>query len=131
MHGQLTSAAGHLPYHAGHFGVLASLAAFEDGSGWLDALVGTSTATARLLADLLAEQLPAVGYVPPQAGYLAWLDCRALGLGDDPVRGLPRARPGGAHRRADFGEQGKGFARLNFGTSSALSRRPCAAWPPL
>jgi bifunctional pyridoxal-dependent enzyme with beta-cystathionase and maltose regulon repressor activities len=39
----------------------------------------------RLLAALLATHLPAVGYVPPQASNLAWLDCTALGLGDDPA----------------------------------------------
>jgi hypothetical protein len=39
----------------------------------------------RLLAELLMTHLPAVGYVPPPASYLAWLDCTALGLGDDPA----------------------------------------------
>ena len=70
--------------------------------------------------ELLAEHLPGVGYRPPQAGYLAWLDCRALELGDDPAavfleRGRVALSPG-----PPFGEQGRGFARLNFGTSSAL-----------
>ena len=37
-----------------------------------------------LLAGLLAEHLPGVRYAPPQASFLAWLDCRDLGLGDDP-----------------------------------------------
>ena len=58
--------------------------------------------------------------MPPQAGYLAWLDCRELGLGDDPAeafleRGRVALSPG-----PTFGEQGRGFARLNFGTSAAL-----------
>jgi cystathionine beta-lyase len=34
----------------------------------------------QLLADLLAEYLPGVGYTPPEGTYLAWLDCRALAL---------------------------------------------------
>ena len=65
--------------------------------------------------ELLAEQLPDVGYEPPEAGFLAWLDCRALGLGDDPAatfleRGRVALEPG-----PSFGAPGRGFARLNFG----------------
>ena len=74
----------------------------------------------QLLGELLADRLPAVGYVPPQAGYLAWLDCRELGLGDDPAEAfLERGRVALASGPT-FGEQGRGHARLNFGTSSAL-----------
>jgi cysteine-S-conjugate beta-lyase len=110
----------HVGFHAGHLGVLATIAAFDNGREWLDALVAHLDRTRALLAELLAEHLPAVGYVPPQAGYLAWLDCRELGLGDDPAeafleRGRVALSPGPA-----FGEPGRGFARLNFGTSSAL-----------
>jgi cystathionine beta-lyase len=111
---------GHLPYHAGHLGVLASLAAFQHGGEWLDALVDHLDRNRAFLAELLRDRLPEVRYLPPPAGYLAWLDCRALGLGDDPAaafleRGRVALSPG-----PPFGEQGKGFARLNFGTSSAL-----------
>ncbi len=121
MHEQLTEKLpASLPFHAGHLGVLASIAAFEHGGEWLDALVGHLDRNRALLAELLGEYLPAVGYLPPQAGYLAWLDCRALGLGDDPAeafleRGRVALSPGPA-----FGEPGKGYARLNFGTSGAL-----------
>jgi cystathionine beta-lyase len=109
-----------LPYHVGHFGVLASIAAWESGVDWLDELVRYLDGNRRLLAELLAERLPGVGYVMPEAGYLAWLDCRALGLGDDPAamfleRGRVALSPG-----PNFGAQGKGFARLNIGTSRAL-----------
>ncbi len=110
----------HISYHAGHLGVLASIAAFESGGPWLDALVAQLDRNRGLLAELLEAHLPTVGYVPPQAGYLAWLDCRALELGDDPSeafleRGRVALSPG-----PSFGEQGRGFARLNFGTSAEL-----------
>jgi cystathionine beta-lyase len=109
-----------LRYHAGHLGVLASLAAFTEGGPWLDALLGRLDANRSLLGDLLRVRLPDVRYVMPEAGYLAWLDCRALGLGDDPSavfleRGRVALSPG-----PTFGEEGRGFARLNFGTSSGL-----------
>ena len=110
----------HLGAHAGHLGVLASVAAFEHGSAWLDALNAHLDRNRRALTELLGEHLPQVRYLEPQAGYLAWLDCRELGLGDDPAavfleRGRVALSPGPL-----FGEPGNGFARLNFGTSSAL-----------
>jgi len=110
----------HLRYHVGHLGVIASLAAFEHGVPWLDAMIAHLDQNRARLAELLAEHLPEVGYLPPEAGYLAWLDCRALELGADPAalfleRGRVALSPG-----PGFGTGGEGFARLNFATSSAL-----------
>ena len=66
---------------------------------------------------------------------LAWLDCRALGLGADPAavfrkKGKVALSPG-----PDFGAQGYGFARLNMGTSpglmeEAVRRMASAVRPP-
>ena len=109
-----------LAHHAGHLGVLASIAAFEHGGEWLDALVAHLDGNRHLVADLLAEHLPAVGYVPPQAGYLAWLDCHELALGDDPAEAFLERGRVALSSGPTFGEQGRGFARLNFGTSGAL-----------
>jgi cystathionine beta-lyase len=109
-----------LRYHAGHLGVLASIAAFEEGEPWLDELVVYLDDNRRFVGELLAARLPAVRYVLPEGGYLAWLDCRALDLGDDPAttfleRGRVALSPG-----PTFGNQGRGFARLNFGTTRAI-----------
>ena len=106
--------------HCGHLGAIASVAAFREGGPWLDDVLAVLDHNRRLLAELLAEHLPEVGYRQPRAGYLAWLDLRALDLGDDPSeaileRGKVALSPG-----PDFGPQGAGFARLNFGTSPAL-----------
>ena len=66
------------------------------------------------------SQLPEVGYEPPQAGFLTWLDCRPLGLGDDPAEVfLERGRVALTSGPA-FGAEGKGWARLNIGTSRDL-----------
>jgi cystathionine beta-lyase len=104
----------------GNLGVLASVAAFTGGLPWLDALLGQLAENRALAGRLLAEHLPQAGYAPPQASFLAWVDCRRLGLGDDPAaafleRGRVALTPGPA-----FGGQGKGFARLNMGTSPEL-----------
>jgi cystathionine beta-lyase len=103
-----------------HLGVLGSIAAYQEAVGWLDAALAQLDENRWLLARLLSEHLPQVGYLPPQASFLAWLDCRALGFGDDPAavfldRGLLAVSPG-----PHFGAEGRGFARLNMGTSPAL-----------
>ena len=105
---------------AGQIGVLATVAAFTESLPWLDALLGQLDENRSRLSGLLAEQLPGVHYLPPEASFLAWLDCRALGLGDDPAKafldhGRVALSPG-----PDFGAPGLGFARLNMGTSPEL-----------
>jgi cystathionine beta-lyase len=106
--------------HCGHFGALATVAAYREGEPWLEDLLAVLDHNRGLLGRLFDEHLPEVGYEPPDAGYLAWLDLRALGLGEDPSeplleRGRLALSPG-----PQFGPQGAGFARLNFGTSPAL-----------
>ncbi|MGC4805258.1 MalY/PatB family protein [Micromonospora sp. DT233] len=103
-----------------HLGVIAHTAAFRDGGEWLDALLTGLDDNRRLLAALLAEHLPAIRHRPGQATYLAWLDCRALGLGDDPAavfldRGRVALTSGVA-----FGTGGAGHARLNLATAPEL-----------
>lgn len=102
-------------YGTGLLGVVASEAAFTDGDPWLRGLLADLDRNRRLLVDLVAEHLPGVGYQPPDATYLAWLDCRDVGLGDDPAeafleQGRVALTPG-----PKFGEDGKGWARLTFG----------------
>ncbi|MFG1837024.1 MalY/PatB family protein [Micromonospora sp. NPDC049175] len=103
-----------------HLGVIAHTAAFRDGGDWLDALLAGLDDNRRLLTALLAEHLPAIRYQPGQATYLAWLDCRALGLGDDPAavfldRGRVALNSGSA-----FGTGGDGHVRLNLATAPEL-----------
>lgn len=107
-------------YHAGHLGLIAARAAWGAGEPWRQQILAILDRNRGLLGELLAQHLPAVRYVPPEAGYLAWLDCAALGLGDDPAaaflaRGQVALSPG-----PSFGVEGRGFARLNLATSAAL-----------
>ena len=101
----------------GILGMIAAEAAFTSGDRWLDAVRGQLAANRELLGRLLDAELPKINWTPPEASYLAWLDCRALGLGDDPAEVfLARGRVA-LSRGLDYGGEGAGFARLNFGTS--------------
>jgi cystathionine beta-lyase len=118
---------------ASHLGVHASIAALRSARPWLDAVVAQIDENAKLLAVLLAEQLPAIRYQRPQASFLAWLDCRDLGLGSDPAATFLTSGRVALSPGHDFGVQGEGFARLNIGTSPELIaeavRRMAAAMP--
>ncbi len=105
---------------ASHLGVIAHVAALEHARGWLDDLLVAVARNVDLFEELLAEHLPEVGYRRNEATYLAWLDCRALGLGDDPAatfleRGRVALVPG-----PEFGTGGAGHARLNLATSPEI-----------
>jgi cystathionine beta-lyase len=101
-------------------GVRAALAAWSDaGEQWLIACVDHLQARRDQLGVLLAERCPAIGYVPPEAGYLAWLDCRALGLDDPAGFFLERAKVA-LSAGQDFGAPGEGYMRLNFATSAEI-----------
>ncbi|WP_425247410.1 MalY/PatB family protein [Streptomyces sp. NEAU-NA10] len=108
---------GHGPSHVG---VLAHTAALRDGTPWLDALLTGLDSNRRLLADLLAEHLPGVVHRPGGATYLAWLDCRALGLGDDPARVFLERGRVALSAGPDFGTGGAGHVRLNLATSPEI-----------
>jgi len=118
-----TAAVARLPEvarHSGHLGVLAAEAAFGDGDQWLDAVLELLDSNRRLLGRLLDERLPEVAYQPPEAGYLAWLDCSRLGLGADPAAALLERGRVALSGGPSFGAGGDGFVRLNFATSPAL-----------
>jgi cystathionine beta-lyase len=101
----------------GILGVIAAEAGFSQGDRWLDAVRDQLAGNRQLLGDLLAAELPKIKWKPPEASYLAWLDCRALPFGDNPAevffaQGRIALSPG-----LDYGQEGAGFVRLNFGTS--------------
>ncbi len=104
----------------GQLGATATLAAWQSGEPWLADVLETLDHNRRLFERLRAEHLPALRWVPPRAGYLGWLDCRALGLGDDPARVFLERGRVALSRGPTFGNEGRGFARVNLGTSPAV-----------
>jgi cystathionine beta-lyase len=106
--------------HGSHLGIIAHVAALRHGWQWLDGLLGGLDANRRLLADLLAEHLPSVGYRQPQGTYLAWLDCRALTLPEDPAAVFLERGRVALNSGPSFGTGGAGHARLNLATSAEI-----------
>ena len=97
-------------------GVLAATAAYDDGADWLDDVLGYLDGNRHFLAELLADRLPQVRYTPPEGTYLAWLDCRRLGLeGSAGAFFLDRAGVALVDG-PECGAPGAGHVRLNFAT---------------
>lgn len=120
MGGLIAALPGEVETRTGTFGRIANEAAYKDSRDWLADVLTAIESNRALLTSLLAQYLPEVRYREPHASYLAWLDFRELGWGDDPsILALEQARvalvPGPA-----FGKQGAGFARLNFACSPSV-----------
>lgn len=108
-----------LPYEVewrmSQFGAIATIAAFRHGGPWLDGVLASLDDNRRLLAELLADELPGVRYRMPDATYLAWLDLSVLGWGDDPAAyALEHAKVALGIGPTFGAGVGRGHARLNF-----------------
>ncbi len=110
---RLWARVGHPVEHgASTLGAVANAAAYRDGVDWLDATLAVLDRHRRLLADLVAAQLPGVRHRPPEGTYLAWLE------------GLPAEAPGELLERAGVavvdgarcGAAGRGSVRMDLAT---------------
>jgi cystathionine beta-lyase len=100
-------------------GHTAAVAAYREGDDWLEALLRYLQANRDFLVREVAARLPGVRVTPPEATYLAWLDCRETGLADPYAFFLSEAKAA-LNDGTSFGPGGEGFVRLNFGCPRAL-----------
>jgi cystathionine beta-lyase len=113
-----------LPRHIrggiGLFGLYASMAAWRFGQPWLDEVVPYLQANRDFAKKALAERIPEIRFYVPEAIYLGWMDCSALGLSGSPAAHfLARGRVAVSDGRA-FGRGWEQHARLNFATSRPI-----------
>ncbi len=101
-------------------GMLAALVAWSRCDGWLDAVVQRLASNRAVVVRWATDRPGQVRLLPPEATYLAWLDLRGAGLGDDPAGWLLEHAGVALSRGPDFGGAGSGFARLNFATPAPV-----------
>ena len=116
----LATMPGHLLGVSSTFGAVGTIAAWEQGEPWLRAVRAEITARRTQLAARLTADLPMVGFQSPEATYLGWLDLRATGLGDTPAKRLVDDVGLAFSEGSQFGDQGSGWARINFATSAEI-----------
>jgi cystathionine beta-lyase len=101
-------------FRTGLFGLIATREGFASSRDWLLSTISTIESNFTLLRNQLAHELPTVKLREPNATYLAWLDMRNLGWGDDPAQyAVEHANVALSHGPA-FGAQGNGYARMNL-----------------
>ena len=120
MHEKLSALPPALHYRASLLGAFATVTAFEKCDDWLDEAIKILDENRNLLANLISSRIPAIGYAPPHASYLAWLDMSKLDLGDDPGLKLTERAKVAFNSGHIYGALGKDHVRLNFATSPAI-----------
>lgn len=100
---------------ASYFGQAAVTAAYREGGEWLDQLMLYLQENLNAALSYLAEHLPAVQPMRPEATYLLWVDCRALGLDTAGLKHLMFEQAGVAFSEGSvFGVEGQGHIRINL-----------------
>ena len=97
------------------FALAATRAAYTGCDAWLDGLMDYLAGSRDMVAAFVAERMPRVRLTPLEATYLMWLDCSALGVTQDELLARIRAAHVKVNDGLFFGEQGRGFIRLNIG----------------
>jgi cystathionine beta-lyase len=113
-----------LPRHIrggiGTLGIEALDAAWRHSGPWLEAVRAYLEANRARVVDFVARELPGVVLHPPEATYLAWLDCRSLELAPSPYAFFLSEAKVALSDGPTFGDAGRGFVRLNFATSRGI-----------
>ena len=69
----------------------------------------------------MSEHIPKLRVIRPEGTYLAWVDCRALGLTGDALNSLMMDKAKIYLDRGDvFGDEGEGFMRFNVACSRSI-----------
>lgn len=98
------------------FSPIATIAAFKNGEQWRREMLEYVEGNIDALVEYCAANIPQVKPLRPQASFLVWLDCRALGLSHKELVSLFVDKAGLALNDGEiFGAEGHGFMRMNVG----------------
>ncbi|WP_203299317.1 MalY/PatB family protein [Marinobacter sediminum] len=110
----------HMP-QCNPFSVAGFEAGYRDGGPWLDELLVYLRGNRDYVVEAVNRRLSGIQVSAPEATYLMWLDCRALGLTDAELKRFFVQEAGvGMNPGITFGEPGSGFMRLNIGCSRSV-----------
>ena len=103
------------------FGIEALISAYEGGAGWLESLKEHLQNNISYVNGFLKEYNLPIKTIPTEATFLMWLDCSKLGLTQEELKVFfyQKAKLG-LNDGLSFGNAGKGFMRLNIGTSKEV-----------
>ena len=97
------------------FGVIATIAAYNEGGEWLDQLLRYIHANYLFFKAYCEEHLPQLPVAPLQGTYLAWMDCRQLGIPSEELEEeLMKNAKLWLNAGSMYGREGEGFMRWNL-----------------
>ncbi|MCQ2215978.1 MAG: PatB family C-S lyase [Bacteroidales bacterium] len=103
------------------FAPIATTAAFTKGEEWRKEMLRYIEGNIDYVIDYLRDNIPAIKPLRPQASFLVWLDCKALGLKHDELVDLFVNKAHLALNDGEiFGIGGEGHMRLNVGSPRAI-----------
>lgn len=95
-------------------------AAYRDGGEWLNQLKIHLHENYNMLVEVAKKYPKIIKVTPIEATYLAWIDCKGMGLKDKQLRNFFALEAKlGLNAGISFGREGSGFMRLNFALSRA------------
>jgi cystathionine beta-lyase len=94
--------------------------AYQECDDWLAEVVPYLRGNRDFVGEFFARRMPAVGYVPPESTYFAWMNCTDLDLPGGPYEYFLEHAKVALSDGVSFGEVGKGCVRLNYATPRAL-----------
>lgn len=100
------------------FSVPAVEAAYTECDEWLEKLLEYVEKNYKYFETYINDNMPKFKIIKPEGTYLAWVDCRELGLNEEELKDffINKAKVG-IYMGSTFGEEGKGFIRVNLGTA--------------
>lgn len=120
LRAQLNKASSGIVPHTNVLGISAAIAAYTECQEWHDGLLAYLTANRDFVVNYIEEHLPQLRVTVPEATYLAWIDCSALDIDGSPYEFFLKEAKVALNDGARFGDEGKQFVRLNFGTQQSL-----------
>lgn len=103
------------------FAFTATRAAYEEGEEWLNEVLQYIQQNMDFVDNYLKETIPQIKVIRPEASFLVWLDCRDLNLSQPELVKFFVEKAGLALNDGSiFGDEGRGFMRLNIGTSRLI-----------
>ena len=106
------------------FGTIASIAAYSEGSEWIDGLMEYLNQNVDYVIDYCSALIPEIEPVQPEATYMIWLDCRKMGMtGRELQEFFVRNAGVGMNEGSTFGPGGEGFMRMNLATTNRNVRK--------
>ena len=97
------------------FGVIATMAAYNEGEEWLGQLLDYLWQNYLFLVEFCRTHLPDFPVARLEGTYLAWMDCRTLGIGSEELEQLLVGEAKlWLNAGTMYGAEGEGFMRWNL-----------------